>query len=207
MTASNTVLSQADFVSLLFTTQKNGVKGESIGHGHTGHPQGFPVVVMRRQVAYLLRHSANRKMPLSSFKKASKWQQIRGDDITAAIRAVVLAAGPVIGFTEAGIRARSLRAGMAMALLMVRVYPYIIRLVGRLRSNTMLRYSEDFHRSSIGEDVPTWRLRAHYSGSCRQLVSRGTQGPSRPLLQGVYGGLVQYQCGLSDTNIAFLSHS
>ena len=38
-TASNAVLAQAYFVSLLFTTQKNGVKGQLIGHGCTGHPQ------------------------------------------------------------------------------------------------------------------------------------------------------------------------
>ena len=92
-TVSNAVLPQANFIRLLFTNQKNGVKGESTAHGRTVHPQGFPVVVMRRQVAYLLRHGANRKMPLSSFKKASKWQQIRGDNITAAIRAVFQSEG------------------------------------------------------------------------------------------------------------------
>ena len=36
---------QADFVSLLFTTQKNGVKRESIGHSRTGNPQGFLVAL------------------------------------------------------------------------------------------------------------------------------------------------------------------
>ena len=50
---SNAVLSQADFVSLLFTTQKNGVKGESIVHGHTGHPQECPVVSMHLRVENL----------------------------------------------------------------------------------------------------------------------------------------------------------
>ena len=52
-TAFNAVLAQADYVSLLFATQKNGVKGESIGHGRTNHPQGCPVAAMRRQVAHL----------------------------------------------------------------------------------------------------------------------------------------------------------
>ena len=37
-TASNSVLSQSNFVDLLLITHKNGVKGESIGHGHTCHP-------------------------------------------------------------------------------------------------------------------------------------------------------------------------
>ena len=98
------------------------------------------MAAMRRQVAYIRRHGATSEMPLSSFKKATKWQQIRGDDITAAIRAVVRAAGPAIIFTKEDISARSLQAGGAMDLLMARVDPYIIRLVGRWRSDTMLRY-------------------------------------------------------------------
>ena len=51
--ASNAVLAQADFVSLLLTTQKNRDKGGSIGHSHTGHPQGCPVAAMSLRVAYL----------------------------------------------------------------------------------------------------------------------------------------------------------
>ena len=47
------------------------------------------------------------------------------------IGAVVQATGPEISFTEADINARSLRAGGAMALLMVRVDPNTIRLVGK----------------------------------------------------------------------------
>ena len=134
------MLTQAEFVSLLFTTQKNGVKGKSIRHGRTGHPQGFPVVTMHRQVKYLKRHGTTSETPLSSFKRATKWQQFRGDDITAAIRAVVRAAGPAIRFTEADISARSLRAGGLMALLMSRVEPDTIRLVRSWQRDTMLRY-------------------------------------------------------------------
>ena len=41
---SNAVLAQADFVSLLFTTHNNGVKGELIGHmAATGHSWGWLV--------------------------------------------------------------------------------------------------------------------------------------------------------------------
>ena len=53
VTASNAVLTQADFIRLLFTTQKNGVKAKSIGHGHTGNPQRCPVAFMSCRVAYL----------------------------------------------------------------------------------------------------------------------------------------------------------
>ena len=140
VTASNAVLTQPEFVSLLFTTQKNGVKGQLIGHGCTGHPQECIVAAMRRRVAYLRRHGATGKTPISSFNKVNKWQQIQGDNIPAAIRAVVRAAGPSIIFAEVYISAHSLRAGMGMALIMTRVDPDTICLVRRWRRDTILRY-------------------------------------------------------------------
>ena len=53
------------------------------------NPQECPVTAMRFRVAYLGRHGATGKMPISSFNKVNKWQQIQGEDITAAIRSVV----------------------------------------------------------------------------------------------------------------------
>ena len=99
-TSTNDILEQVDLVSLLFTTQKNGFKGESIGHGRTGHPQVCPVADMHRRVAYLRYNGATGATPISSFKKGYNWQQICGDEITAYIRDVVRAAGPEIGFTN-----------------------------------------------------------------------------------------------------------
>ena len=66
---------------------------------------------------------------------------------------------------------------------------------------------KEFHRGPIGQYVRTWRLHAHSSNALRKLVPCGIQGTSRPLIQGVYGGLVQDKCGLGDINIDFLSHS
>ena len=71
-TASNAVLAQADFVSLLFTTQKNGVKGGSIGNGRIDHTQGCPVASTRIQLEYLQLHGATGKTPISSYKKGTK---------------------------------------------------------------------------------------------------------------------------------------
>ena len=93
---------------------------------------------MHFRVAYLQRNGATRVTPISSNKKGDKLQHIRGDEIKTAIRTVVCAAGLMIGFTEADISARPLCAGGGMALTMAQVDPYIIRLVGRWRSNTVL---------------------------------------------------------------------
>ena len=48
--------------------------------------------------------------------------------------------GLKVGFTPEDVSARSMRAGGAMALLMARVDTDTVRLVGRWRSNVMLRY-------------------------------------------------------------------
>ena len=66
---------------------------------------------MRRRLEYLQLQGATDETPLSSYNKGTKWQQIQGDNTTAAIRAVIQAAGPSIGFNEAYIIARSLCAG------------------------------------------------------------------------------------------------
>ena len=70
-TLSDAILAQADFVSLLSTTQKNGVKGKSIGHGRTVHPQGGPVAAMCCRVAYLRRNGATGETPISIFNNAT----------------------------------------------------------------------------------------------------------------------------------------
>ena len=53
---------------------------------------------------------------------------------------MVRAAVPDVGFNKADIRALSIHAGGAMALIIVQVYPYTIRLVGRWRSDKILHY-------------------------------------------------------------------
>ena len=65
-TATPQECAAATFISILFTTQKNGVKGESIGHGTTGHPRACAVAAIRRRVAYLQHHSVTSHTPLAS---------------------------------------------------------------------------------------------------------------------------------------------
>ena len=61
--------------------------------------------------------------------------------ITSHLKAMVkLLAGTHLGFTYKDVYARSFRAAGAMALLCSCVETYIISLIGRLRSDEMLRY-------------------------------------------------------------------
>ena len=58
----------------------------------------------------------------------------------SAIQDVLCAADPAIGFTKADISVSSLCAGQSIALLMAWVESNNIRLVGRWRSDMMIRY-------------------------------------------------------------------
>ena len=65
---------------------------------------------------------------------------VRSALITLALCAASTIIGPHVGFTPDDVSLHSMRAGGAMALLMARVGKDTIRLVGRWRSNEMLRY-------------------------------------------------------------------
>ena len=128
------------FVSLLFTTQKNGVKGDSIGHGATGHPQACAVAAIQRRVAHLQQHGATPDTHLATVFNGTTWSTVRSAEVTAALRAANTLMGHQVGFTPEDVSARSMRAGSTIALLMTYFDTDTIRLVGRWRSNVMLSY-------------------------------------------------------------------
>jgi hypothetical protein len=130
----------ADFVTLEFTTQKNGVRGEVIGLGCTGD-YFSPVKALQRRIRHLLEHDASPDTPLASYFTAGRWHRITPSQITTALRSTVATFDPnTLGFNPKDVSARSLRAAGAMALLCAHVDTDIIRLVGRWRSDEMLRY-------------------------------------------------------------------
>eukprot|EP00980_Cylindrotheca_fusiformis_P029294 scaffold22879_cov191-Cylindrotheca_fusiformis.AAC.4 len=134
-------LLSATFVTLEFTTQKNGVRGEVIGHGLSTHPHFCPVRSAARRVAHLRSHAASPTMPLASYwQEPAGWQALCPADLTAALRLAAGVLGPTLGFLPKHVSARSLRAAGAMALLCANVDADRIRLIGRWRSDEMLRY-------------------------------------------------------------------
>ena len=101
-----------------------------------------------------------------------------------AIRALVHTAGPAIGFTEADISARYLYAGVVISLLMARVDPNTIRLLGRWWSDVMIRYlhtmansfSKDLAIKMFQHGTYTLIPPAH-DGNYFQAALTGPQGP------------------------------
>jgi hypothetical protein len=136
-------LDRVTFVTLTFTTQKNGVRGEIIGHARSGHPFACPVISVVSRVRYLRHQNAPHDTPLCVIRspmRPSTWCTISSKLITETIRTSATILGPQLGFNPDDVSARSCRAGGAMALLCGRVDTSIIQLVGRWRSDVMLRY-------------------------------------------------------------------
>ena len=144
LSASDADLNAATFTSYTFTNQKNGVRGEVIGLGRSGSPLACPVLATVRRLLHLRAHNASPNTPLATYYRTSHGRTTRHPvtppDITAILRMSVHALGPTLGFLPSDITARSLRAGGAMALLLAQVDTDIIRLIGRWRSDEMLRY-------------------------------------------------------------------
>ena len=138
--ASEDDLRRVTFVTLTFTTQKNAVRGEVIGLGLSGDPFVCPVLSTARQVRHLLLHNAPPETPLCTYYQDDRAHYVTPTDITTTMQASVRALGSVIGFTPKEVSARSLRAAGAMALLCAHVDSDTIKLLGRWRSDEMLRY-------------------------------------------------------------------
>jgi len=137
-------LNTADFCSLTFSTQKNGVKNEKIlGHVRSGHHLCCLVTVIIHRVKHLRACNAPPETPLSMYfsTTSNRWFKTQSKDITASLRQAVTVLNPAaLGFETKDIEARSLRSGGAMALLCGNVDPDKIRLLGRWKSDAMLRY-------------------------------------------------------------------
>jgi hypothetical protein len=133
-------LTSATFVALEFTTQKNGVRGELVGLGRSGHPILCPVQAMIDRLKQLRLHNAIGTTPLYSFKDGNTWKHITTTLLTQHLRWATTALTNTVGVSPDDISIRSLRSSGAMALLCANVDSDKIRLLGRWRSDEMLRY-------------------------------------------------------------------
>ena len=145
VTASDADLLDATLAALTFTTQKNGVRGEVISLGRSGDPFICPVLAIARRVIYLRNNNAPADTPIARLfpptdGSAGGPTKITSAHLTKELRAAVNFIGPSLGFVEADVSARCLRAAGANALLLADVDGDIIRLIGRWRSDEMLRY-------------------------------------------------------------------
>ena len=141
-TASRETLRSATFVKLTFTTQKNGVRGERIGHARSGHLRFCPVAALVRRLWHHRSYGSPSHMPLHCYYKTLRGvpHNTTSTTITALLRDSCAAVGEPLGLLPQDIDARSLRSSGAMSLLCARVDTDWIKLLGRWKSDAMIRY-------------------------------------------------------------------
>jgi hypothetical protein len=138
--AADELISQATFATLTFTTQKNGVCNEVIGHARSGDLYLCPVLALTRRVLQLRQHRAPQHTPLATVYQDQIPVAILPCHITQTLRSAVQILGPGLGFLPSDVSARCLRAAGATALLCANVDSCHIELLGRWHSDQMLRY-------------------------------------------------------------------
>jgi len=84
-TCTQTDLYQVNYIALEFTSQKNGVRGELIGLGRTGHPTWCPVHALINRIKHLRTHNAPCTTPLFRYWDC-QWYTITTTTLTAQLR-------------------------------------------------------------------------------------------------------------------------
>ena len=165
--ATTLQLISADVVSLTFTNQKNGVKGEKLAHAANGNSHSCPVRATLRRVAHLNSHSAPPSTPLYTYYSNGRQFRITSVMITSVLRAAALTIPGYAGVQPDNIATRSLRSSGAMALLLGGIDPDRIRILGRWRSDAMYRYLHSHALPLIRNNS-----RLMFSGGHYDLVTR-----------------------------------
>ena len=104
------------FVSLTFSTQNNGVKGEKLAHTPTDHPTSCPVRATLRRVAHLIQHNAPPSTLLHVYlNDAGRTRAVSSPMITSLLCTAALTIPGHSGIDVNNIAARSLRSSGAMS--------------------------------------------------------------------------------------------
>ena len=139
--ATDAQILTSTFASLTFDNQKNGVRGEVIGLSPSGDRLLCPNRAIARRILHLRQHNAPPATPLHAYYlPRGRLGSVKPPDITSTLRLAIRFLGPALGFLPEDVTARCLRAAGANALLCAGVDTDVIRLLGRWRSDEMLRY-------------------------------------------------------------------
>ena len=128
-------------VGLHFTWQKNGITGEIIWQGTTSHEYMCPVRAATRLVLHLREHLAPPTTPLHQYFNSGKQPcTITAQQLTAQLRLHATSQA-----LDVDVSAGALRATGATSMLNSNVNVTTIKLLGRWRSDAVMRY---FHVQS-----------------------------------------------------------
>ena len=134
--------------TLTYTDQKNCIRGEKVTHLASGDPHLCPTRALERRVQHILDNGGTFATPLYKYyppdqrrrRNKAKGSDVNTTQVTNLLRRSAKEVQDRTGIPPKKISARSLRPGGATALLCSNVRPDNIALVGRWRSDAMLRY-------------------------------------------------------------------
>jgi hypothetical protein len=119
------------------------VQGQAITLGATGDPHICPVRTLARRTEHLRKHNATADTPIYTFWDpvfANPRNEVYSTHVTHDLHLAAAALFTELGIAPGNISCRSLRPGGATAMLCARIDLNIARLVGRWRSDEMLKY-------------------------------------------------------------------
>jgi hypothetical protein len=138
LTAPPHIVSSATFVALIFADQKNSVRGEIVGHGRSGHPFACPVLATVRRVLDLRQANAPPDTPICC--TGTSFKAVGSTAIAALLRSGGTAYTIQTGTAIPKLNLHALRSTGASALLAKGASVDTIKLLGRWRSESALRY-------------------------------------------------------------------
>ena len=146
--ALNDAMGRCTQSTLTYTDQKNCIRGEKVTHLASGDPHLCPTRALERRAHHILDNGGTFATPLYKYypedqrrrRNKAKGSDVNTTQVTNLLRRSAKEVQDRTGIPPKKISARSLRPGGATALLCSNVRPDNIALVGRWRSDAMLRY-------------------------------------------------------------------
>jgi hypothetical protein len=133
--------SDVDSATLTFSDQKNCVRGEQVAQHATNDPLLCPAKALFRITKHLREHHAPPDTPLCAYYDASNTlRYMKSNWITNGLRHAARSLRAFADVDLTPLSARSLRPGGATALLCANIDKDVIQLLGRWKSDAMLRY-------------------------------------------------------------------
>ena len=130
--------------TLMFDDQKNATRGEQVGHRATNDPFFCPAKALGRIARRLKLAGAPPDTPIYKHYNPrcgyQGWYDVKSSFVTNALRHAAQDCATLTGIAPELLSARSLRPGGATALLCAGVDSSAVQLLGRWKSDTMLRY-------------------------------------------------------------------
>lgn len=140
-----TTLRKASTVSLLFRTQKNGIRNATVTQWRSGHPSFCPVLLLADQVAHIRSFCSSNDIPISFLRlHGQKTVLLTGPFMRRQLRSdMILLESWKYGILPSEVGLHTARATCAMSLFINGVPEDRIKYLGRWRSDAFLSYIRD----------------------------------------------------------------